>query len=457
MDTLLLYVVPVCAVVALFFIYYLPRRLIPATRSSRQEDLIKTVEARNDVRKTYAQLFAGASFVVTFVLSIYNFNRDFNQKARQSAAEQFIKTSQFLQETRDAGWTHVNAFEIMAMTARDDSSFNPAVFGTMAQFVLKFSKRSCAKYADEKAGYQMSPELQRIAQIFAGNNIPDPWDKQINMSGACLSRAQLRDSNGLQRLWLKDARLIGTEFNNSNLRGSDITNAAGGINLTDWWNPENEARVKRCGYDEVWNLFHSKRVFHWANFSNATLDAVVANGAHLEGALFYTASMKNSEWVDADLSFADLGGANLRGAKLKGTNFTGASLKSTWLQDANLAGAKLKRTNLEGADFDNTDVTGVDFRFVRGLRGVQLAGMCKTGKSPIVSNDHCKNTEGKKMIFRKPKCNFDAPVCEANPMYRFVASSRAAVARALAAALSGSNTSPSQPTSSACSPAVSLR
>ncbi|GLR89813.1 pentapeptide repeat-containing protein [Bradyrhizobium iriomotense] len=303
-----MYTVPVCALVALLLIYYLPRRLIPATRSSRQEDLIKTVESRNEVRKTYAQLFAGASFVVTFLLSIYNFNRDYNQKARQSAAEQFIKTSTFVQATDDAQWTHVNAFEIMALTAREDGSFNPAVFGTMAQFILKISKSSCKQNGDSKADYQMSPELQRIAQIFAGNNVPDPWGKTMNMAGACLSRVQLRDSEGLQQLYLKDAQLIGTEFVNSNLRGSDIQDAKVGIDLTDWWeDPTVRAEVENRGYDAANRLFDKSHRWHWAIFQGATLDSIVANRAHLKSAIFYSASMKNSKWVDADLSFADLG------------------------------------------------------------------------------------------------------------------------------------------------------
>jgi len=160
MDTLLLYVVPVCALVALFLIYYLPRHLIPATRSSRQEDLIKTVESRNEIRKTYAQLFAGASFVATFLLSIYNFNRDFNQKARQSAAEQFIKTSNFIQATDEAQWTHVNAFEIMALIARNDGSFNPAVFETMAQFIRKSSKSYCRSTTTPKLATKCLPSCR---------------------------------------------------------------------------------------------------------------------------------------------------------------------------------------------------------------------------------------------------------------------------------------------------------
>jgi uncharacterized protein YjbI with pentapeptide repeats len=419
MDTLLLYIVPVCAVVALFLIYYLPRRLIPATRSSRQEDLIKTVESRNEVRKTYAQLFAGASFVATFLLSIYNFNRDFNQKARQSAAEQFIKTSEYVKAAKKVQWTHVNAFEIMAMTAREDGSFNAAVFGTMGQFILEASKLSCAKNADAKADYQMSPELQRIAQIFAGNNVPDPWGKQMNMAGACLSRAQLQDSSGLQLLWLKDARLIGTEFINSNLRGSNIVNAKGGINLTDWWTDQIEVQVKTGGYDAVWNLFNDIGQYHWVNFRNATLDNVVANEANLEGAVFYSASMMNSQWSRADLSFSDLGGANLRGAMLNGTIFTSASLQSTSLEDADLTDATLDRTNMQDAFFANTIVTGVDFRSVKGLRRAQLRGMC-------ISPGTQKPTLPVDAEYR----DFNVPDCYKNRFFRWIALSRAALAQA---------------------------
>jgi uncharacterized protein YjbI with pentapeptide repeats len=419
MDTLLLYIVPVCALVALFLIYYLPRHLIPATRSSRQEDLIKTVESRNEVRKTYAQLFAGASFVVTFLLSIYNFNRDFNQKARQSAAEQFIKTSNFIQATDEAQWTHVNAFEIMALIARNDGSFNPAVFETMAQFIRKSSKSYCEKHNDAEVGYQMPPELQRIAQIFAGNNVPDPWGKIMNMTGACLSRAQLNYSEGLQQLWLKGAQLIGTEFTGSNLRASDLQDAQGGIDLTDWWrNGNDRAEIEKDGYDAVWRIFNKIQQWHWANFRGATLDSVVANRAHLKGAIFYSASMMNSEWKDADLSFADLNGANLRGAKLNGTEFKLASLQSNSLEDADLTDAKLERTNMQDAFFANTNVTGVDFGSVKGLRWAQLNGMC-------ISAGKQKPTLPEK--YR----DFDVPNCYTNPFARWFALSRAALAQAL--------------------------
>ena len=104
----------------------------------------------------------------------------------------------------------------------------------------------------------------------------------MNMTGACLSRAQLNYSEGLQQLWLKGAQLIGTEFTGSNLRASDLQDAQGGIDLTDWWRSGNDqAEIEKDGYDAVWRIFNTIQQWHWANFRGATLDSVVANRAHL--------------------------------------------------------------------------------------------------------------------------------------------------------------------------------
>lgn len=379
MDRILASAVLVASVVALLLIYYLPRKLVPSTHSSRQDDLIKTVASRNEIRKTYAQLFAGASFVVTFLLSIYNFNRDFAQKARQAAAEQFIKTSEAIRGKDDeAEWSHVNAFEIMAMTAREDGSFNAAVYGTMGQFILKASMRAC-KPADGKddtdPSYAMPPELQRIAQIFGGNNVPDPWGGKTNMSGACLSRAQLRQANGLQQLFLKDARLIGTEFVGSNLRASVLDKAQGGINLvTKWWD-KNHDQVEARGYDAVAQISYDSGSYAWVNFQDANLESVSAINANFKGAIFYSASMKDSNWSDADLSFSDLNDANLKNADLQRTVFESASLQGVNLENARLIDAKLAGANLTGSFFANTNVTGADFQRTN-LASEQIRGMC---------------------------------------------------------------------------------
>lgn len=421
MDTVLGWLMLVVAIFTLCLIYYAPKLIVPSTHSSRQEDLIKTVASRNEIRKTYAQLFAGLSFVATFVLSIYNFNRDYAQKARQAAAEQFVKTSENVRTKGDKlEWSHVNTFEIMAMTARDDRSFNAAVYGTMAQFILKASQVACfgkdhKPAVDVELSYQMPPELQRIVQIFAGNNAPDPWGAKINMAGACLSRAQIRQSNGLQQLYLRDARVIGAEFVGSNLRHSVLDKVYGGIELVeDWW-LDNQRQVEAQGQSAVFDLFNGTGEYYWVNFQDAILDDVSAIEADLQGAVFYSASMVGSQWRGAKLSFAALPGVNLRNAGLQGTELLGADLAGANLKDADLTGAKLVGANLSLAFFANTNVTNADF-LQTNLMPEQLSGMCVAAGQ------------------EKPKLppnlrSEDIPECNYNAFFREIALARAAFAQ----------------------------
>ncbi|WP_431309681.1 pentapeptide repeat-containing protein [Bradyrhizobium iriomotense] len=107
----------------------------------------------------------------------------------------------------------------------------------------------------------------------------------------------------------------------------------------------------------------------------------------------------------------------MKGANLNRTKFKVASLRSTSLEDADLTGAKFEQTNMLGAFFANTNVTGVDFGSVE-LRRAQLSGMCI---SP----------GGKRPILPKRYDHFDVPVCCTNPLARWFALSRAALAQAL--------------------------
>jgi uncharacterized protein YjbI with pentapeptide repeats len=306
------------------------------------------------------------------------------------------------------------------MTARHDSSFNAAVYGTMAQFILKTSRAACRPEGakedrDTELQYEMPPELARITQIFAGNNSPDPWGAKTNMVGACLSRAQLRQSNGLQQLYLKDAKLIGAEFVGSNLSRSVLDHAKGGIELvTNWWNA-NRDRAEAGGYEAVAAISYGSGSYAWANFQDANLEDVSAIGANLKGALFYSASMVGSQWRAADLSFANLLNADLRNTGLQGTELRGANLEAANLKNADLTGAKLSGANLTRAFFANTNVTGADFRKTN-LKSGQLSGMCVN--------------EGQARPDLPPDIErIDLAVCYQNPFSRWVALSRATLAQ----------------------------
>jgi hypothetical protein len=106
---------------------------------------------------------------------------------------------------------------------------------------------------------------------------------------------------------------------------------------------------------------------------------LVFRGRHLEGAVFYFADLRKSDFNGAQLQGAELDGAQLQGAELDGAQLQGASLfqaqlqgasldfaqlQGVWLNFAQLQGASLDQAKLQGASFDNAQLQGASFDLV---------------------------------------------------------------------------------------------
>jgi hypothetical protein len=150
LDRALLATVPAAFLVAVALIYFVPRYLIPDPSSSKREEIVSVIQARNELRKTGAQLLAGVSFVLTFLLSIYNFNRDFTQRTKQSAADQFSKA---IAQAKDSNASlAAGGFYLLAQIARDDATYHEAVFRPMAEYLVRLAKEECfdgTQYKDQ--------------------------------------------------------------------------------------------------------------------------------------------------------------------------------------------------------------------------------------------------------------------------------------------------------------------
>jgi uncharacterized protein YjbI with pentapeptide repeats len=310
MDTFLLWTVPVVALVALALIYFIPRRLVPPPSSSRREEIVEVITARNDIRKTYAQLLAGASFVITFLLSIYNFNRDFTQKAKQASAEQFSKAIAQVTAKIDDSWASAGAFQVLSEIARQNTYYHTAVLRTMAQYLATTSRAACKDGADSDSKYLMPPSIQLVARIFADHDASNDYRwKPLNLEGACLSRVSWLDPVGTKNLYMPGARLIGADLRNAKLGSSNMDGVVGGLDqVTDWWNLHS---VQITSWKDVDTIQSSSRKWHWANFSQADLADVHAGEAKLLGALFVEAHLDRSFWQNADLRYTNFYQARL--------------------------------------------------------------------------------------------------------------------------------------------------
>ena len=115
------------------------------------------------------------------------------------------------------------------------------------------------------------------------------------------------------------------------------------------------------------------------------------SGASMVGAILIRADARQTMWVQANLRKADLSnglfmgaelcGADLREAILMNAFFAGADFREADLEGADLSGADLQEANLRhakllGAIFRGADLSGADLRGASGLDAAALEGAC---------------------------------------------------------------------------------
>lgn len=116
-------------------------------------------------------------------------------------------------------------------------------------------------------------------------------------------------------------------------------------------------------------IAEGQREFVDVNLSRADLDNAFLDGANLSGATFFEASLHR-----ANLTGATLDGANLSGANLSGAQLNNADLRRADLSGANLVSVNLSSTNLRDADLTGANLAGANLRGANLSSGASLSG-----------------------------------------------------------------------------------
>jgi uncharacterized protein YjbI with pentapeptide repeats len=374
LDSFLLWTVPLAAAVALGLIYFVPRWLIPAASSSKRDEIVSVISARNEIRKTAAQLLAAASFVLTFVLSIYNFNRDLTQKSEQATAKQFSEAIAKVTDKREDSWASMGAFQVLSQIARQDRQYHQAVYRTMAQYLIDASRADCSVKPDSSNDYVISARVQLVARIFADKDFPAGEWRQFGLVVACLSGVKLYEGFGLGNLYMPRVRLIRADLRNARLEGTTMDRAIGGVEqVVEWWSKYKEQLTRA---EDLKRFQDKNNVYYWANFEAANLSNVHANDADFRGASFADAILVNSNWERTDFQISRFERANLKGADLSGAFFDGANLEDADFSDTQLGEVKFGTADLTNTKFVNANVADADFSQARNLTLGQLRQTC---------------------------------------------------------------------------------
>jgi uncharacterized protein YjbI with pentapeptide repeats len=151
-----------------------------------------------------------------------------------------------------------------------------------------------------------------------------------------------------------DARMTDAEASQANFTGAEMWGANG------------------SGIQADKALFRYADIYH-ATLISAVLTSASLRGVCAEGAVFYGADLRGSDWLAACSTGSNFDHARLQFSRLAHGHFEGATFDGTVLD-----GADLRGTHFEGAVFKGTSLRGVDLRdaHVEGavFQGVDFGG-----------------------------------------------------------------------------------
>lgn len=334
------WLVLIAALFGLLMIIWMPRFIIPDSRSSRYDEILRVATTRNSIRGTVAQIVAGLAFVATFIQGSVNFSSDSRQKADLATADQFAKAFSQLKDSADNTWVTIGSFNVLARIAEGDARYHEPVYAAMSQYVLGRSRRLCgldpgdngagATEAYRDAGYMSDQALRAATRLFLERADDDRSRRQFDLQGACLTNADAFGTQGLSWLYMPAAKLLRISAGNTVISDTDMRGVEAGVVHNANWD-----RYSQMG---TWSLHHDvspdKLARLQADFQNAKFNNVLLDGGGMEG--------------------ANLTGASFTGSRLIGTNFELADLTGTNFGDSDLQGAGLWGANIARADFSKT-------------------------------------------------------------------------------------------------------
>jgi uncharacterized protein YjbI with pentapeptide repeats len=352
-----------------------PGRVFPPSRSSKREEIVADLKARNIVRLIIAIALAGVGFVATFIQSTINFNRDLRQRTDATISENYAKAIALLGSSGLERWRTIGSLHLLAKIADQDPTYHRPVFRTVAEYLVSPDRTECKSELDKQSTYAIAPELNIAAQIFGDRNLDhEPaFERLYNLDGVCLSKAALLKAKGFRGAWMPGARLFRVDLREADLRKADLRGAMAGVIYMDTW----KSMKQDYGDNPIRELIKRKDPYRlsrlWADFSGADLSS-----ASLDGALFEGANFEN-----ATFSGAFMRGTILEMASLKNADFSDAVLTGAHFNQADLTGTKFDGAQMAGAEFDGAHVTLTDFRNAQGLDPAKMAKTCVDAENAV--------------------------------------------------------------------------
>lgn len=337
------------SIVGLSAVILVPRVIIPNSRSSKYDEILRVATTRNSIRTTMAQIVAGLAFVATFIQGSVNFTLESKQKSDLATADQFAKAFSQLKDSADNEWAMIGNFYILASIAENEDRYHQSVYGALAQFIVEHSAAECISheiasltkekvttrdYRDPK--YAISPLLNTASRLFVDREKDRDTQRKFSIEGACLANADFYAAKGLSWLFMPATKLLRANAIDAVIADSDLRGIEAGVIHNLNWND-----YKNIGSWTLHNGLSPETTAKLrANFAQAAFRNVLLDGAGLEGANFYNAKIINSS----------LQGTNLKLADLTSVDFSGSDLHWATLDGANIAGtdfSKAKNLTIE--------------------------------------------------------------------------------------------------------------
>jgi uncharacterized protein YjbI with pentapeptide repeats len=310
-----------------------PQHIIPSSTSSKYDEILRVATTRNSIRSTIAQIVAGLAFVATFIQGSVNFSADYRQKADLATSDQFAKAFSQIKESADNTWISIGNFHVLANIAESDVRYHEPVYSALSLFIVQNSKRACgigSEIGDSQPNvyqnpeYAIAPALQMAIRLFADRSKDKQTQRQFNLSGACLSNADLYEADGLSWVTMPGAKLLRLSAMNVKVSYTDLRGMESGVVHNSNWSRD-------YGQYGTWGLHHDiapdQLAKIMANFEGAEFRFVKLDGSGFEGA-----NLKNAKFITTNLPWANFTLADLTGAA-----FSDSNLMDAWFNGANIA------------------------------------------------------------------------------------------------------------------------
>jgi uncharacterized protein YjbI with pentapeptide repeats len=241
-------------------------------------------------------------------------------------------------------------------------------------------KQSRATLASLQLNSEMSPDFQLLADAQLGPG-PEHWNEnrseRPNLAGVYLVGLDLRDYN-LSKCNLREANLSFCNLAGCSLQGSDLSSVvAVAANLSN-------ANVQ---YSDLHRTKFVGSTMRKTTFNHSLVQLADLSQCDLSGSRMCGVDLNVSEFVGTNLTDVDLAGAYIRDAlfrfsTLRRTFFKTAQLEGCQFLDCDLTAANLELANLVGVRVDNSILDNVE---VYGSSVWDLTGEPRSSRSVTIS------------------------------------------------------------------------